>query len=65
MLLVRAFFLPVSQPAEERRKVALQVRASARIRKVYLYNALGALAVRGTEGPVATAEKLMEQMKVK
>jgi hypothetical protein len=44
--------------------VVAQVRANSGIRRLYVYNALGALAVRGTPGEVATAEKALEEMKV-
>jgi type II secretory pathway component GspD/PulD (secretin) len=62
--LVRVFYLPGSQSAADRQKVVAQVRANSGIRRLYVYNALGALAVRGTPGEVATAEKALEEMKV-
>jgi hypothetical protein len=58
------FYLPGSQSAADRQKVVAQVRANSGIRRLYVYNALGALAVRGTPGEVATAEKALEEMKV-
>lgn len=61
--LVRVFYLPSSQSAEDRQKVVAQVRANTGIRRLFVYNALGALAVRGTVGQVATAEKALEEMK--
>jgi hypothetical protein len=60
---VRVFYLPISQSADDRRKVALEVRASARVRRLHIYNALGALALRGTEGQVAAAEKVIGAMR--
>ena len=63
--LVRVFYLPGSLSLEDRRKVVQQVRANSGIRRLFVYNALGALAVRGTVGQVATAEKVLEEMKVK
>ena len=62
--LVRVFYLPGFQSAEDRQKVVAQVRANSGIRRLFVYNALGALAVRGTPGEVATAEKALEEMKV-
>jgi hypothetical protein len=62
--LVRVFYLPGSQSAADRQKVVAQVRANSGIRRLYVYNALGALAVRGTPGEVATAEKALDEMKV-
>jgi len=62
--LVRVFYLAEKSP-EERRQVIDQVRANAGVRRIFIYNALGALAVRGTVGQVETAEKVLEEMKVK
>jgi len=62
--LVRVFYLTGSQSPEYREKVVAQVRANTGIRRLFVYNALGALAVRGTDGQVATAEKAIEEMKV-
>ena len=62
--LVRVFYLPSSQSAEDRQKVVAQVRANSGIRRLFIYNALGALALRGTAGEVAMAEKALEEMKV-
>jgi len=62
--LVRVFYLPSSQSAEDRQKMVAQVRANSGIRRLFVYNALGAMAVRGTVGQVATAEKVLEEMKV-
>jgi hypothetical protein len=62
--LVRVFYLTGSQSPEYREKVIAQVRANTGIHRLFVYNALGALAVRGSEGQVATAEKAIEEMKV-
>jgi len=61
--LVRVFYLASSQSAQDLQKVAVQVRTTARIPRLFIYNALGALAVRGTVGQVTTAEKVIEEMK--
>jgi len=61
--LVRVFYLPKSQTAEERQKVVTQVRANTGIRRLFVYDPLGALAVKGTAGQVAAAEKTLEEMK--
>jgi hypothetical protein len=61
--LVRVFYLDSSQSAQDRQKVATQVRSTARVPRLFVYNALGAMAVRGTVGQVATAEKVIEEMK--
>jgi hypothetical protein len=61
--LARVFYLAGSPSPQELQKVFEQVRANTGIRRLFVYNALGALAVRGTVGQVATAEKALEEMK--
>jgi len=61
--LVRVFYLDSFKSPEERQKVVAQVRSNARTYRLFIYNALGVLAVRGTVGQVATAEKVIEEMK--
>jgi hypothetical protein len=61
--LVRVFFLPVSQSAQRLQQVAVQVRTATRIPRLFTYNALRAMAVRGTVGQLAAAERMIEEMK--
>ena len=61
--LVRVFYLASSQSAQDLQKVAVQVRTTAQVPRLFIYSPLGALAVRGTVGQVATAEKVIEEMK--
>jgi type II secretory pathway component GspD/PulD (secretin) len=61
--LVRLFFLASFRSAQDRQKVATQVRTTTRIPRLFVYNGLGVLAVRGTVGQVATAERAIEEMK--
>ena len=59
--IVGVFYLP--NPSRERlNKAATQVRTTARVQRLFTYGTLGALAVRGTVGQVATAEKVIEEM---
>lgn len=60
---VRVFYLTGAPSSESRQKVVEQVRSTAGIRRLFVYNALGALAVRGSIGQVATAEKTIEELK--
>ena len=62
--LVRVFYLPGFQSAQDRQRVATQVRATSGIMRLFIYNALGVLAARGTDTQVATAEKVIAEMKV-
>ena len=59
---VRMFFLP--NPSRERlNKAATQVRTTARVQRLFTYGTLGALAVRGTLEQLATAEKVIEEIR--
>jgi type II secretory pathway component GspD/PulD (secretin) len=62
--LVRVFYLPSSRTQQERLDVAVQVRSTTHMGRLFVYSPLGALAVRGTVGQVATAEKVIEEMGV-
>ena len=59
------FYLGGFQSAQDFQKVAVQVRTTAQTPRMFVYNALGALAVRGTVGQVATAEKVIEEMQAR
>jgi hypothetical protein len=61
--LVRVFYLTKSHSPAELQKAMTQVRLNARIQRLFVYSPLGALAVRGTPGQVATAERVLEEMK--
>ncbi|HXI39849.1 MAG TPA: hypothetical protein VNH83_07715 [Bryobacteraceae bacterium] len=59
--IIGVFYLP--NPSRERlNKAATQVRTTALAHRLFTYGTLGALAVRGTVGQVATAEKIIEEM---
>jgi hypothetical protein len=62
--LVRMFYLTGFNSPRERQKAVAQVQATAQTSRMFVYNALGVLAVRGTVGQVATAEKVLEEMRV-
>ena len=60
---VRVFYLASSQSAESLRKLATQVHEATGVGRLFVYGRLSALAVRGTAGQVATAQKMIEEMK--
>ena len=60
---VRVFYTAHIQSPADLQKVATQVRVTARTPRLFVYNPLGAVALRGTPGQVATAEKLLEEMR--
>jgi type II secretory pathway component GspD/PulD (secretin) len=61
--LVRIFYLSRAQSPADRQKVVTQVRTTTRIPRLFVYNALGALVARGTAGQIATAERVLEEIK--
>jgi hypothetical protein len=60
--LVRVFYLANSRTPADTQKIAAQVRSAARVQRLFVYSPLSALALRGTVGQVATAEKVIEEM---
>jgi hypothetical protein len=58
---VRVFYLPPAQSEDDRAKIVSAVRSGTRIRRLFVYNSIGALALRGNAEDVATAEKLIKQ----
>jgi hypothetical protein len=61
--LVRVFYLASSLSPQGHQAVGSRVRALAGIPQVFVYSALGALAVRGTAEQVAAAERVIGEMK--
>ena len=61
---VRIFYLPEKLSPEERQKAVSQVRTNAGTQRMFVYNKLAALAVRGTASQVETAQKALEEMKL-
>ena len=59
---VRVFYLARSQPAEEYQKAATQIRRATGTGRMYVYNPLGAIAMRGTAEQVAAAERMLKEM---
>ena len=59
---VRVFYLPHNPNPQEMMRVATQVRTTAPIQRLFVYSPLAALAVRGTVGQVANAEKVLQEM---
>ena len=60
--IVGVFYLP--NPSRERlNKAATQVRTTARVQHLFTYGTLGAVAVRGTLEQLATAEKVIEEIR--
>jgi hypothetical protein len=59
--IIGVFYL-LSPSRERLNNAATQVRTTARVQRLFTYGTLGALAVRGTVGQVATAEKVIAEM---
>ena len=60
--IVGVFYLP-NPSREGLNKAATQVRTSARVQHLFTYGTLGAVAVRGTLEQLATAEKVIEEIR--
>ena len=60
---VRIFYLSPSATLEQRQQIASNVRTTAYVQRLFLYNPLAALSVRGTVGQIATAERLLDELK--
>ena len=60
--IVGVFYLP-NPSRESLNKAATQVRTTARVQRLFTYSTLGALAVRGTLEQLATAEKVIEEIR--
>jgi hypothetical protein len=58
---VRVLYLPQALPDADRAKIMNEVRSNTRIRRVFVYNAIGALALRGEAEDIAIAERLIKK----
>jgi hypothetical protein len=59
---VRVFYLSQVATPDQRQKIATEVRTTANVPRLFVYNLLGALTLRGTVGQVATAERLLGEL---
>ena len=60
---VEILFLPQNQPVSAFQAEATRIRTVTNIRRVYTYNRLRALLVRGTASEVAEARRLVADLK--
>jgi hypothetical protein len=59
---MRVFYLPPGQTTRAFQQSAAQIRTTLEIRRVFTYNSLRALSVRGTESQLALAQHMIEQL---
>src|SRR5260370_357427 len=59
--IVRVFFLTHTGTPQELQEVAVQVRTTTEVRRLFTYNAPRAMAVRGTADQIAMAERLIKE----
>jgi hypothetical protein len=59
---VRVFYLNPSTSADQRQRIIADVRSAAYVQRLFVYNSLSALTVRGTVGQIATAERLLDEL---
>jgi hypothetical protein len=62
--LVRIFYVKDTPTVAAFQQVATQVRTSTKMRMIFTYNESRALAVRGTEAQLATAEQLLQDRQI-
>ncbi len=58
---MRVFYLPPAQTTQAFQQSAAQIRTTLQIRRVFTYNSLRALSVRGTESQLALAQHMIEE----
>jgi hypothetical protein len=58
---VRVFFLAHAESPQRLQQIATEVRSTAEIRRVFIYNAARALTLRGTAAQIAWAERLIAE----
>jgi len=59
--IVRVFFLTHTGTPQELQEVAVQVRTTTQVRRLFTYNAPRAMALRGTADQIAMAERLIKE----
>jgi DNA-binding FadR family transcriptional regulator len=60
---MRVFYLPPAQPVQAFQQSAAQIRTTLQIRRVFTYNALRAVSVRGTESQLALTQHMIEEIR--
>jgi hypothetical protein len=58
----RIFYLTHANTPQEVQQIATSVRTAAYVQRIFVYSAQKALALRGTVGQVATAERLLDEL---
>ena len=58
---VRVFYLTHTETAQRLQEIATQVRSMTEVRRLFTYNAQRALALRGTAGQIALADRLIKE----
>ena len=58
---VRVFYLMHAATAQRLQQIATEVRSMAEIRRLFIYNAPRAVAMRGTAAQIALADRLIQE----
>src|SRR5207249_8122781 len=58
---VRVFYLTHAGTPQQLQEIATQVRSMAEIRRLFIYNAPRAMALRGTASQIALADRLIQE----
>jgi hypothetical protein len=59
---MRVFYLPPAQTVQAFQQAAAQIRTRLEIRRVFIYDALRAMSVRGTESQLALTQHMIEEL---
>jgi hypothetical protein len=58
---LRVFYLTHARTSQQLQEIATQVRSMAEIRRLFIYNAPSAMALRGTASQIALADRLIKE----
>ena len=58
---VRVFYLTHAGTPQRLQEIATEVRSMAEIRRLFIYKAPSAMALRGTAGQIALADRLIQE----
>ena len=59
--IVRVFYLTHADTPRRLQEIAVQVRTTTEVRRLFTYNAPSAMALRGTAAQIALADRLIEE----
>jgi hypothetical protein len=58
---VRVFFLTRAESQQRLQEIATEVRSTTEVKRIFIYNAPRAMALRGTAAQIALADRLITE----